>query len=462
MLRPLLSLVDGPRRLLPMPGMGCANWESIASQPINATADTGVCSSFCSADPDCVAFNFKARNDGACSDPNLGQAGSCVLLKEGCIVTPAPCFDLFPRLRPEAKQHAATVFSSASFNGCYRIPAIVRTAKGRLLAFAESRPNEVNECSDVNSQQIVVSYSDDFGASWSPAQPVVGLNLSSGVHASNPYPIALKSGKVVLLYARQLPGRTKAAIIGSGVGMVASVDGGETWSEEQMVALSDRLASKSLPGPGAGVVVQLPSGAERMLLVLHNGFSTRRNVIEYNDTNGDGIAEAGGMRTQDMYDTHDLVAYSDDEGATWTMAAAGLSRMDEGAFATLDSGEVMLVMRHEDSRNVGRAVSRSADQGRTWSEVEFNSQLPSEVCQGSILAHRAGLYVSGPVFASDGNWRQLLTVRKSTDGGRSWADHALINIAPSTGYSSLVAGDGDNLGVLFESDEGILFASLKA
>ena len=47
---------------------------------------------------------------------------------------------------------------------CFRIPAIVQSKAGTLLAFAEARKNS---CSDTGNIDLVVKRSEDGGKTWS-------------------------------------------------------------------------------------------------------------------------------------------------------------------------------------------------------------------------------------------------------------------------------------------------------
>ena len=52
---------------------------------------------------------------------------------------------------------------------CFRIPAIVKSPKGTVLAFAEGRRNG---CSDTGSIDLVLKRSVDEGRTWGPLQVV--------------------------------------------------------------------------------------------------------------------------------------------------------------------------------------------------------------------------------------------------------------------------------------------------
>ncbi|MEU0040120.1 sialidase family protein, partial [Streptomyces sp. NPDC006333] len=76
---------------------------------------------------------------------------------------------------------------------CFRIPAVVRTPRGNLLAFAEGR---VHDCGDAGDIDIVVKRSTDGGLSWGPLQVV---NEGAGDTHGNPAPVVdRETGRVVL------------------------------------------------------------------------------------------------------------------------------------------------------------------------------------------------------------------------------------------------------------------------
>src|SRR5689334_21151400 len=66
---------------------------------------------------------------------------------------------------------------------CFRIPSVVRTTEGTLLAFTEGR---VLNCGDAADIDIVVKRSTDGGRTWSPLQVV---NEGGGDTHGNPAPV---------------------------------------------------------------------------------------------------------------------------------------------------------------------------------------------------------------------------------------------------------------------------------
>src|SRR5918997_3321381 len=86
------------------------------------------------------------------------------------------------RLAPASPAHAQPSTSLPEFDqqvlfkasqdpgyACFRIPAIVRTTAGTLLAFAEGR---VLNCGDAADIDIVLKRSTDGGRTWGPLQVV--------------------------------------------------------------------------------------------------------------------------------------------------------------------------------------------------------------------------------------------------------------------------------------------------
>lgn len=294
---------------------------------------------------------------------------------------------------------------------CFRIPAIIQTANGTLLAFAEARHGS---CSDRAVYGIVVRRSTDAGKTWQNISVVAGGAKGA---IGNPYPIAMASGKVALVYVNHTGGH--GADLGGGNGVVFSSDDGQTWTLPLDISESFGPARGSLPGPGAGI--QLASG--RLLVVSHHG----------------------------AYSS-DCITYSDDEGRTWTTVNASFPKMDEATLADLGGGRVLLNMRHLQEKMKGRAVARSKDGGLTWSNVSYDSKLVGPVCQGSLATISGNLYFSNP---ASNTTRSHLTVRRSDDGGHTWNSQLEIQAKPSAGYSSLLQGPvgGSTFGgILYESD----------
>ena len=100
----------------------------------------------------------------------------------------------------EALSETVVFRSGEAGYGCFRIPAIVRSPGGALLAFAEGR---VKNCGDFGDVDIVLKRSTDGGNTWSSLR-VVAANDT--LQAGNPAPVfdltdpAFPGWRLFLLY----------------------------------------------------------------------------------------------------------------------------------------------------------------------------------------------------------------------------------------------------------------------
>eukprot|EP00928_Gymnodinium_smaydae_P025124 TRINITY_DN20112_c2_g3_i1.p1 TRINITY_DN20112_c2_g3~~TRINITY_DN20112_c2_g3_i1.p1 ORF type:complete len:669 (+),score=51.54 TRINITY_DN20112_c2_g3_i1:59-2065(+) len=298
---------------------------------------------------------------------------------------------------------------------CYRIPAIVQTASGILIAFAEARHGS---CSDHAVWEIASRRSFDGGKTWGPVSFPIG---SKDFRVGNPVAVSTRAGRTILMYARHTGACSGNCATGNGV--VWSDDDGETWSQHRDISAQIGRATKSLPGPGN--MVELKSG--RIVAAVHKGFY--ENVF---------------------------VLYSDDNGLNWTLSPSHLPNMDEVTIAQYPDGSVVLNMRHLEESVYGRGYSISYDDGHSWGEVRKDQPLVGPVCQGSLASFDGVVYFSNPFSSSA---RHDIAVHCSVDNGRTWKKVVPIDVRSTAGYTSMVQArlahyDDPMLGILFESHSG--------
>ena len=295
----------------------------------------------------------------------------------------------------------------------FRIPAIVRTDKGTLLAFAEARTTGA----DASVHQIAVRRSTDNGKSWGPLAFAAG---SDAHWVGNPTAVFTADNKAMLVYVKH--NKTCAGDCGTGNGMVTSSDDGLTWSADTDLSAMFGPASGSLPGPGAALQLRADGGphAGRILVPSHHGPYER-----------------------------DYVSVSDDGGTTWRTIATTFPKMDEAQMTQLANGSIVLNMRHACAPEHVRGVSFSHDGGDTFSAISFDTALISPVCQASIATIAGKTYFSNPASKTA---RDNITIRRSSDNAATWPDALLVQPAATSGYTCLVdtpiaPGTG---GILFE------------
>jgi hypothetical protein len=149
------------------------------------------------------------------------------------------------------------------------------------------------------------------------------------------------------------------------------------------------------------------------------------------------------------------VAYSDDHGQTWRRGAPVNGNTDESQAVELSDGAVMLNCRSNRGKSC-RYVARSRDGGETWFEESDDPALSEPVCQGSILREaepaangaKPRLLFVNPTGGPGG--RTNLTIKVSTDDGKTWSGGRTIQPGPAA-YSSVAFLKDGTIGVLYET-----------
>ncbi len=322
----------------------------------------------------------------------------------------------------------------------FRIPSVIATRNGTLLAFAEARRMGAADAGDID---LVVRRSRDGGASWSAIQ-IVGDNGPNTF--GNPCPVLDAKTGVLWLLATQNLGtdREKDIIAGTSaasrtVWAMKTDDAGMTWSTPVEITASVKQADWTWYATGPGVGIQTRDG---------------RLVIPANH------AEAG----SGVHRSHTF--FSDDGGQRWQQGASSEAGTNESQVVELADGRLMLNMRnHPPKSDNVRMVATSDDRGRTWSAASPDRALIEPPAQASLLRlttaaneDRNRLLFANPASAA----RERMMVRLSYDEGQTWPVARVLHAGPAA-YSSLVVLPDRSIGLLFERGdrsayEGIAFA----
>ncbi|MGB1317908.1 MAG: sialidase family protein, partial [Flavobacteriales bacterium] len=175
----------------------------------------------------------------------------------------------------------------------YRIPSLVSTTTGVLLAFSEGRAM----LSDHAQNDIVLKRSTDSGKTWSN---LILVDEDGKNALNNPQAVVREDGRIILMYQRYaddygekraLPGLEGEKICKTLV--TYSDDEGKTWSEpEDITAQVKRPEATSVAtGPGVGIELKKGNHAGRLVMPFNQGPWGKWFVY---------------------------AAYSDDGGTTWT------------------------------------------------------------------------------------------------------------------------------------------------
>jgi sialidase-1 len=328
---------------------------------------------------------------------------------------------------PSAPQYSDVYVAGEGAYQAYRIPSVIATPKGTLLAFAEARRTGAGDAGDID---LVVRRSHDGGDSWSPMQ-IVGDNGPDTF--GNPCPVVDRNTGIIWLLTTQNRGtdREKDIIAGTSeasrtVWAMKSEDDGVTWSTPVEITASVKRPDWTWYATGPGIGSQTKTG---------------RLVIPANH------AEAGtGVHRSHLF-------FSDDGGRSWRLGASSEAGTNESQVVELTDGRLMVNMRNHPAKPENfRMVAISADGGQTLSAAYPDRALIEPPAQASILRmtsaktqDRSRLLFANPASTK----RERLTVRLSYDEGKSWPVARVIHGGPAA-YSSLVALRNRSIGLLFE------------
>jgi sialidase-1 len=326
---------------------------------------------------------------------------------------------------------------------CFRIPVIVATNNGTLLAFAEARKNG---CSDTGDIDLVLKRSSDGGKTWGALEVV--WNDAENT-CGNPAPVVDRNtGNIILLSTWNLGTDHEKDIIAlksrdtRRVFVLRSTDDGRTWSAAREITKDTKKDDWTwyATGPANGIQIQKGKYKGRLVIPCDH--------IE---------------AVSKKYYSHAI--YSDDGGETWKLGSSTpQDQVNECTVAELSGGKLMLNMRNYNNTRL-RQVSISKDGGHSWSDLKGDPALIEPVCQGSLLNYReAGKKVLAFSNPASREKRVNMTVRLSFDHGKTWKYSKVLYEGPSA-YSSLAVLPNGNLACLYEAGvknpyEGIVFREI--
>ncbi|MGR3932870.1 exo-alpha-sialidase [Streptomyces sp. BRA346] len=330
---------------------------------------------------------------------------------------------------------------------CFRIPAIVKSEDGTLLAFAEGRKDN---CGDAGDIDLVLKRSTDGGRTWGPLQVV---NEGGGDTHGNPAPVVDTRTGRILLASTYNTGRDDSQSCDVPCDRTPhlqySDDDGATWSTPRDLSpalLPPAWNSWYATGPVHGI--QLKRGP-------HKG----RLLFTVNTESHDGTRITA---------NHAALAYSDDGGRRWKVGAVdsypiardGTFRQKPSEMTLLErsDGSVYVNGREQDGTDLGhRDYAISRDGGESFA-APFRGipDLSTPMVQGSVLRLRdAGRDGPGRVLFSapaDPDRRRTMMIRSSWDEARSWegTDRGKVVTTDWSGYSDMALISPGTVGLMYE------------
>ena len=308
----------------------------------------------------------------------------------------------------------------------FRIPAVVVTNSGTVLAFAEGRKGSTSDTGDID---LLLKRSLNGGMVWEPLQMVWddGQNV-----CGNPCPVVdRETGTIWLLMTHNLGTDHERDIWDlkskgtRTVWITHSTDDGQTWSKPQNITASTKAKNWTWYATGPGNGIQLKS--DRLVIPCDHGEADTKRYFSH-------------------------VIYSDDHGKTWQAGGSAGDKTNECTVVELADGRLLLNMRNYSDQRV-RAISISENGGESWSKIEHDSLLPEPICQASIFRYTSAdkadknrILFSNP---SSNTSRALMTVRLSYDEAKTWPVARVLHHGP-VAYSCLSVLPDNNIACFYE------------
>lgn len=347
------------------------------------------------------------------------------------------------------------VFASGSDGyKSFRIPAIVRTPNGELLAFSEGRVGGSGDFGDID---IVLKRSKDQGKTWSGLEVIADYDK---LQAGNPAPVVdlsdpeFPKGRLFLFYNT---GNDHEGEVRKGKGLrevwyKTSVNAGISWSEPVNITAQVHKPKQ----PASNPAYNFPEDWRSYAI-------TPGHAMQFSEGNFKGRIYIPANHTAGPPKPHftDYLAhgfYTDDHGKTFKLSEnISFEGSNESTAAEISGGRLMFNARNQKGDVKARIVAISSDGGNRWDTTYFDHNLPDPVCEGSILT--IGKYKTQNILAfsnaADTLKRDNLTLRISFDDGKTWnkqypVDKGSEGIKDFTAYSDLVQISKNSVGVLYE------------
>ena len=349
----------------------------------------------------------------------------------------------------------------------YRIPSMIVTNDGTLLAFCNDRKDTLDD----HASYTTLSYAKKaLGKPFCDVSELAGFegwsfSIGNAVYDEeigkvfvfnkrNPQPrnefgtYTEKEMEELARKEKENIERAKAFGVTPGTFLISSTDNGETWSEEPLslspVEQVHTDGSRHMilgQTHGAAHGIQLKVGAYRGRLLC----PSRTCIGSYNDW--EGLRKC----------VYNNAIYSDDHGKTWKTANCVQIATGEGALIECADGSILYNSRsyRQDSK---RYLATSTDGGATYGDFRAADFLIEERfmgCNASFIRvplseiKNRDLLPEGAedvtVFCNPrAETRRNMSASVSFDGGKTWAFAKTVYEGPAS-YSSLVFNPKDQL-----------------
>lgn len=344
---------------------------------------------------------------------------------------PEPLSLLTPEVTHDLFTGSGTFFSTDGVPHTFRIPSLITTTNGTLLAIGDGR---LNSNADVPARiDFYIKRSIDNGNTW--GESIVISNTMYGGDACTV--VDKTTGRIFIFYAYS---KYKNIFTSNGdpnsdnclrSQYIFSDDDGLTWSIPiDLTADLYRTGDNSYWASG-GTGIQLRNGTLVIPIAI-----VRSDVIY------------GGL------------VYSTDHGATWKRNENNsFDKFDENTIVELNDGSIMVNARNHYGTKT-RLVTNTSDLGTTWEPYYFDTTLIDPICQGNIIRYTStkdGYDKDRILFSNPGSTSSRVdgTLRISYDEGQTWAYSKLYQEGDSN-YSCITILPDGKIGILYEVNHSLL------
>lgn len=306
----------------------------------------------------------------------------------------------------------------------YRIPALIETRKGTLLAVADARHDSARDLPAKIS--LVMRTSRDRGNTWS--RSVTIRQVPEGGVGDASLLLDRRTGRVWCFHSYGPPG------IGFGTAQPGARTGPTTFQFHAMFTDNDG-ATWSEPRDLTPQIKELSWQAMFATSGTHVQTSTGRYLVPMVVRDAQGIVSSRN-------------AYTDDAGKTWSIGAAIGPGTDESKCVELPGRVILQNMRNGPTR----AIALSNDGGVTFGPVTHNSALIDPACNAGITRyahkHRDLLLFTNAASTK----RENLTIKVSADQGKTWTAGRTLHRGPAA-YSTVLGLRDGSVAVMYECGE---------
>ena len=327
----------------------------------------------------------------------------------------------------------------------YRIPGIVTTNEGKLLAIYDIRRDHSGDLqADID---VGLSSSTDGGKTWGPMKVIMdrdewgGLSQSENGVGDPSILVDRQTGTiwVAAAWAHGMKGQRSWTASKSGMKpeetiqllLTKSEDDGRSWSP--LINITEQVKQPEwelvMVGPGSGITT-----------------SDGTLVFPAQFQNSNGMP-------------HSTILYSKDHGKTWHFGNGAKPNTTESQVVELSDGSLMLNMR--DNRGGARSVYTSDDLGKSWDKHSTSRKaLPEPVCNAGLIKTTTkinGTQQTVLLFVNPNSTegRKMMTLKASLDEGQTWPEEyqILLDEGYGFGYPNLTMVNDSTIGVLYEGSQ---------